>query len=152
MLTSVALRNSIQCNVEFGYKFSTTLEPRKTTEIFDRVGRSQDLPDAYPISSQQFTVQAHDTNDSAHACSCCILKLHNLFYRDLSSVTLCSRHRKYQLAQTEVLMWLVKNLFTPSPWENGLEGSGNKPRPYFLGDFGSCPFHKCFNAITLCIM
>jgi hypothetical protein len=33
---------SMKCNVEFAF----ALGPRKTTENLDRVGRSQDLPDA----------------------------------------------------------------------------------------------------------
>jgi hypothetical protein len=37
---------SMQCNVEFGTNSAFALGPRKTTENLDRVGRSQDLPDA----------------------------------------------------------------------------------------------------------
>jgi hypothetical protein len=37
----------IQCNVEFGHQSAFALGPRTTTENLDRVGRSQELPDAY---------------------------------------------------------------------------------------------------------
>ena len=66
---------SIQCNVEFRYKFSTIPGPRNTTERLDRVNRSQDLPDAYPISRQQVVVQVSETNGRPCACNFCFLKL-----------------------------------------------------------------------------
>jgi hypothetical protein len=66
---------SIQCNVEFRYKFSTIPGPRNTTERLDRVNQSQNLPDVYPISHQQLVVQVCETNGRTCACSFCILKL-----------------------------------------------------------------------------
>jgi hypothetical protein len=37
---------SMQCNMEFGYQLSIYSGTKKTTKYLDRVGRSQDLPDA----------------------------------------------------------------------------------------------------------
>jgi hypothetical protein len=37
---------SMQCNVEFGYKLSIFSGTKETMENVDRVGQSQDLPDA----------------------------------------------------------------------------------------------------------
>jgi len=83
---------SIQCNVEFRYKFTTIPGLQNTTERLDRVNRSHDLPDAYPISRQQVVVRVHETNGRPYACSFCNFKTTQICFTDLFSVTLCSRH------------------------------------------------------------
>jgi hypothetical protein len=51
---------SMQCNVEFDTNSAFALGRRKTTENLDRVGRSQDLPDANRLlaSSRASTTRA----------------------------------------------------------------------------------------------
>jgi hypothetical protein len=47
---------STQCNVKFGYQLSICSGTEEATENLDRVGRSQDLPDANSLLDNRLTL------------------------------------------------------------------------------------------------
>jgi hypothetical protein len=95
----------------FGTNSAFALGPRKTTGNLDRIGRSQDLPDANWLLASSPALNTRALTLFPYLWSCFIIKyVYSLCYNVLYSYNLDKQHTVYNTWENDGCLCLIKEL------------------------------------------